>query len=116
MIKRNGIVLHPLVLMTGTRYFSYGLNILRGLIIARLLGPYYFGVWGLITLALQYLSFTSLGLENSITVVLSTDRGKSNDNEGKYSSSAIISILTLGIGVLLIAYGLKSSKLVSAAN
>lgn len=68
--KLRSLLGKPVVFFTASRYLSYALLFLRGLLVAKFLGPYFFGIWGFITLYQQYLSFTSMGIQYAINTEL----------------------------------------------
>lgn len=68
--KLLSFISRPVVFFTASRYLSYALLFLRGLLVAELLGPYFFGIWGFVTLYQQYLSFTSLGIQFAVNTEL----------------------------------------------
>lgn len=71
---------NKILLFTANRYFCYFLQFIRGMLVAKFLGPYCFGIWGFISLALSYLSYTSMGIQFAINVELSTkDKNKRNE-------------------------------------
>jgi len=85
------------------RYLTYFLQFVKTISIAAVLGPYYFGIWGFITLILQYLSYSNLGLQYSLNVFISTsEKGDSKKDSIIFSSSMII---TAFIGFLLLILG-----------
>ena len=90
-IKFSRVLKEPVLLFTTSRYLAYGLLLLRGILLAKYLGPYLFGVWGFITLAQQYLSYTNLGIQFAVTVDLAT---ASSDNVG-YKQKVIGNAITL---------------------
>jgi hypothetical protein len=61
------------VLFTVSRYFIYVLQFGKGLLIAGILGPAAFGLWGFLALVSQYLSYSKLGSEHAVTLFLSTE-------------------------------------------
>lgn len=54
------------VFFTMLRYITFILQIIRGFLLASSLGPFFFGVYGYITLYQQYLSYTNLGINYSV--------------------------------------------------
>ncbi|HNT23108.1 MAG TPA: hypothetical protein PKM21_01995 [Anaerolineales bacterium] len=76
----------PVLLFTASRYVGYGLVVIRGLLLAKFLGPTLFGTWGFITLLEQYLTYSNFGIQYSVTVKLSTQ-----DSETQVSRSQVIS-------------------------
>ncbi len=105
MIKKKPSAFKSLMLFTANRYFVNVLQMVRGLIIAKYLGPYYFGVWGFLTIALQYLSYSNLNVENGVTVLLSVGNKKEERDVSDVSSTAIMSSVVVGL-LLLFAGGI----------
>ena len=100
----NTIRKNPIFVFMINRYLSYGLLIIRGLIIAKFLGPYYFGIWGFLNLILQYLQYSTFGINYAITVQLSTKAQNDKNINGQFSSIALI--LTVYIDLIIIIIGL----------
>lgn len=103
---------NPILLFLLNRYVSYGFLFVRGLIIAKFLGTYYFGIWGFLTLVLQYLSYSTFGINYAITVQLSTESQKEEVKNGLYSSVALLStlildLLLIGIGIIVQYSGIE---------
>ena len=94
----KGFIARPVVFFTASRYFSYGLLFLRGLLVAKLLGPYFFGIWGFVTLYQQYLSLTSLGIQYAIN----TELALLGENDRARTNSLINVSFTLTLGIVLI--------------
>lgn len=76
---------------TFTRYFTFAIQFISSLMIAKYLGPYYLGVWGFITLVIQYLARLNFGISNSVNTIASIHK-----QDGKYVSEVI------GVGVSLL--------------
>jgi len=93
---------HPIFVFSISRYFSYGLLFIRGFIIAKFLGPYFFGIWGFITLVLQYFSYSTFGINYAVTVQLSTESQKEDSKNGLISSTALLSTLLINLIILSI--------------
>ena len=64
---------NPIILFTASRYLGYAMQFLRGILIAKFLGPYLFGIWGFLMLVNQYLLYTSFGLQHAIHVELAVN-------------------------------------------
>ncbi|MFW6130235.1 MAG: lipopolysaccharide biosynthesis protein [Atribacterota bacterium] len=86
------------------RYLTYFLKFVKTFAIAAVLGPYYFGIWGFITLILQYLSYSNIGLQYSLNVLLSTSEKGNSKNASIIVSSSMI--ITAFIGFLLLILGI----------
>jgi O-antigen/teichoic acid export membrane protein len=96
-----------LLLFIINRYFNYGLLFIRGIVLAKFLGPYYFGVWGFLTLLLQYFSFSSLGINYAITVHLSTDI--QFEKKDVVPSMALLTTTVVSIGIILVGVIMQSA-------
>jgi O-antigen/teichoic acid export membrane protein len=80
------------LVFTACRYVIYGLVFLRGLIVARCLGPYMLGIYGFATLFLQYLAYLGLGIQYAINVELATSSG-ANDRNIIASATALTALI-----------------------
>ena len=107
----------PLVLFTVSRYARYGLQAIRVFLLAKYLDPFYFGIWGFITLTLRYLDFTGLGIKYAVTVELATggfqnQRDNARDQlliENALSITLLIAVLLLLAGSLLAYLGCNTN-------
>lgn len=66
----NKIIKNKVLLYLTTRYLTYGLQFVIGLIIAGKLGAYYLGVYGFIQLILMYFTNINFGINHSLNVLL----------------------------------------------
>ena len=57
---------------TLSRYLIFILQLGRGFLLARFLGPFYFGIFGFLLLIQQYLVNTNFGVNHALNVKLST--------------------------------------------
>lgn len=80
------------------------MQFLRGILVAKFLGPYFFGVWGFLMLVNQYLQYTSLGLQYAINVELAVNALSDTQKKKKYIGVALT--LALLIAVTLFVVGL----------
>lgn len=87
---------------TAIRYGSYILLFLRGFILAKFLGPYYFGIWGLLTMVLQYLSFSGLGIQYSLNNELALRLDHDNKIKAQLISSALISTVMISLFIYIL--------------
>lgn len=94
------LLANKILLFTANRYFCYFLQFLRGMLVAKFLGPYFFGIWGFVNLVLSYLSYTSLGLQFAINVELSTKDKNSHQEAAVVIGNSLL--LTLCVCVVLI--------------
>jgi len=86
-----------------TRYFSYVLQFLNSLVVAWSLGPFYLGVWGFISMVLQYMAFGNFGVDISLNVNLSTGKFDDVERQRKYASNAFISTAFTSLLYLIVA-------------
>lgn len=98
------ILQNHIILFTGSRYLGYGLQLIRGIWVAQILGPYFFGVWGFLMLVQQYLSYTSLGLQYAVNVELATATEKDITHKERIIHTAFTA--TVGLTFVLILSGL----------
>lgn len=70
------------VIFTLLRYLTFLIQIIRGFVLASILGPFFFGVYGYLTLYQQYLSYTNLGINYSVNSELAL-LGNNHDIEKK---------------------------------
>lgn len=94
------IFTNEVFLYLNIRYFSYFLQFINSLLLAKLLGQYHFGIWGILLLIIQYLNFSHLGIPYSTNLILSL--------KNKYDKTQLINILansitiTIFIGIIII--------------
>lgn len=61
---------NKIIVYLSSGYFSYFVQFIISLVIASKLGPYYFGIYGFITLILNYCSVLSFGIPSSLNVLV----------------------------------------------
>lgn len=91
------------------QYFSYVIQICNSLVIAKLLGPYYFGIYGFMLLIIQYLSYSNFGVQFSLSFFLSKNLNRINNKERRvlgltYISTIITSIFIVLIGIAILPF------------
>lgn len=91
----------PTVLFTANRYLSYLLQLVRGIWLARILGPILFGVWGFLMLVSQYMSYTGLGLQYAINVELAVAESDNKQNHARLIAVALTTTGLISVGLLL---------------
>lgn len=85
-----------------SRYATYLLQFINYLFLAVYLGPYYLGVWGFITLTLQYLSQINFGIAHSVNAIVAVHKNKKWFVE-KIIGSSITLLLSLSLLILLVS-------------
>lgn len=87
------------------RYFTYGIQFLNSILIAKYLGAYEFGIYSFILLFQQYSSYANLGINDSLNIEYALlKKNSSNDHINKLWYSAwtlnlIISLLIIVVGI-----------------
>jgi len=100
VIKRDN---SPVICFTACRYVVYILIFFRGVLLAKFLGPYLFGIYGFISMMQWYLLSTGLGINYAINVELSTQDNLSNDKLSDIINTAIF--MTIMIGIIVVILG-----------
>lgn len=59
-----------------SRYLTYILQFINSLFIAIYLGPFYLGVWGFVSLIIQYFAQINFGISHSVNVIASIHKNK----------------------------------------
>jgi len=97
-----------------SRYATYFLQFVNSIFIAQKLGPYYLGVYGFVTLIIQYLSQLNFGIPHGLNVMLSTNIRDSKNSNITISASLIlvfiISIFSISLLGLINNYSLTASN------
>lgn len=95
-------------MFTANRYLSYGLQFVRGILVARFLGPQMFGIWGFLLLVQQYLSYTSLGLQYAVNVELATESTTAPKKRAELIGSALIFTALISGGLVLLGFWIQT--------
>lgn len=93
-----------ILLFSVAKYVEFSLKFIHGILIAKFLGPYLFGIWGFLMLIQQYLLYTGLGFQDVVTVELSNKSKSDSTNDEKVIAEALGA--TIVIGILLVLVGL----------
>ena len=91
------VLKNKVVLFLLSRYGTYIIHFINSLFIAVYLGPYYLGIWGFITLIVQYLNHVNFGIVHSVTAIISIQKSKE-----LYVQKIIGTSITMLIGLSLI--------------
>lgn len=97
MILTNKLLTNKIFHYIGSRYLTYFIQFINSLFIAVHLGPYYLGIWGFITLVIQYLNQINLGIANSVNAIIAIHK-----NKEWYVKKVIGTSLTMMAGLSLI--------------
>lgn len=96
------ILKNKIIVFIISRYLSYFIQFLNSLIIAYFLGPYYLGIWGFLSLILQYLCFGNFGIDNALNVTLSTGDILDSKKQSEIVSNALITTLLTSLTLICI--------------
>lgn len=106
LIDIRHVAKNSLLLFTASRYVGYGLRFACGILIAKFLGPYLFGIWGFLKLVEQYALSTGLGLQYAITVELATGPEEQEENISVALTATLLSASLLGLlGLAITTFG-----------
>jgi hypothetical protein len=94
-----------LLTFTMSRYATYGVLLVRGIVVASCLGPHLFGILSLLTLIQTYLSYSSLGIQYAINVELATESASNPEESKKRIGAALGSTMIIAGVVVLIGVG-----------
>lgn len=84
-----------------SRYFIYFIQFVNSLFIAVYLGPFYLGVWGFITLIIQYFVQSNFGINHSLNAIIAIKKDKIKYVTMVFNTSlTMVSILSLIVIVL----------------
>lgn len=95
---------NKIILYVITRYITYAIQFVVSLLCAAKMGPYYFGLWGVMLLMLNYMQQINFGIASSANVLLVQERNNTK-LFGQIESTSILAQSFLCIGVLLFAGG-----------
>lgn len=85
------------------KYMTFFIQFLNSILIAKYLGPFAFGIYSFLTLALQYFSYSTLGINYAVNTIISTKKQKIEIVKKVWQNSlGVILIITL----FLFAFGL----------
>lgn len=80
-----------------SRYATFFIQFVNSLFVAVYLGPYYLGIWGFITLIIQYFNQLNLGISHSVNAIISIHKKKE-----WYVQKVVGTSLTMLLGLSLI--------------
>jgi O-antigen/teichoic acid export membrane protein len=85
-----------------TRYLTYFIQFISSIFIAINFGPYYLGIWGFISLLINYISYINFGIPNSINILIV--QNKLNDQKVKdFIADSLV--LTFILSLLIFIFG-----------
>ncbi len=78
------------------QYFAYGLQFVNAIIIAKVLGPYAFGIYGFVFLLINYVRFLNPGVHYAVNVELAThDRSNKKEATQIAANGLLISVMSV---------------------
>lgn len=98
------IIFNKIFVYLGSRYVTYAAQFLVSIFIAARLGPYYLGIYGFVSLILNYIGQFNFGIPHSLNVLLVHNK-ESKINCDQYIGNAL-SIYTVISIILIIAYSI----------
>jgi len=103
-------ILKSSLFYTVVQYLVLGIGFIKGIYIARYLGPALMGSYGLILLVLEYLRFSNLGISSAMNLEVSVNRSREEKREyvecviNTAFSYILVVALLLGIAALLVHF------------
>ena len=94
--------IYETILFAINRYFVSALRILKGLILAKILGPYLLGIFGFIMLVQMYIRLSIFGLSLAINFELATNNMDKSSEEK--ISDAFTMVLLSSLLILIISF------------
>ncbi|MEI7849330.1 MAG: hypothetical protein WCK35_26260, partial [Chloroflexota bacterium] len=110
MIDFRRVLKNPVLLFMTNRYVSYVLLFVRGILVAKFLGPTMFGVWGFLMLVQQYLAYTNLGVQPALNVELSTEDA-SSELRAELMGTALIHTLMIFCGLVFFGFVIQANSI-----
>lgn len=101
LFKKNEILSFTLI-----KYLVHVINFSRVILAAKILGPFYFGIWGFLNLCIQYLSHSLLGIQYSLNLELSTGEQSNKEYVHRLTSSALFITTVISLILLLTGVGM----------
>lgn len=74
LLKIKSLLKNRVLLYVFSRYATFFIQFINSLLIAFYLGPFYLGIWGFITLVIQYLNQINFGISHSVNAIISVHK------------------------------------------
>jgi O-antigen/teichoic acid export membrane protein len=108
--QTNSQFLRGLLTLTLSRYFVRGLSLVKGLVVARVLGPNLYGVMGLLAVFLGYSAYADLGIFGGLTKEVPVhlarkEESKAREAEGAGFTAVTAFTLVFALVVLVALWG-----------
>lgn len=84
------------------RYATYIIQFSNAILLAKYIGVYEFGIYSFITLSLQYLTYSNLGVNYSLNTLYAVKKGKPYITNLLWTNALMV---TIAIGLIIIASG-----------
>jgi O-antigen/teichoic acid export membrane protein len=84
-----------------TKYLAFGIQLVNTVLIAKYLGPYYFGLFGFAIMLLQYSSYLNLGVQYSYSFLYADVASIKNGSRTKITETSISIILAVCLSLIL---------------
>ena len=94
------IITNKVIIYLVSRYAIYFIQFISSIIIAINFGPYYFGIWGFISMLINYISYINLGIPYSVNILLVQNKAD-EDLQKNIVANSIVLTLVLTFLILL---------------
>lgn len=103
-VKITHIFFNKIILYLISRYFTFFIQFLSSLIVAVKFGPFYLGIWGYISMLINYISYVNLGIPYSLNILLVQDKNNVAEVKSHVANSVI---LTFGLSIIILFLGVS---------
>jgi len=108
--QNNSQFLRGLLALTLSRYFVRGLSLIKGLVVARVLGPNLYGVMGLLAVFIGYSAYADLGIFGGLTKdvpvhLARKEEARAREAEGAGFSAVLLLTLVFAAVVTVALWG-----------
>lgn len=97
----SNVIKNKVVLYLTTRYLTYCIQFIIGLIIAGKLGPFYMGIYGFLQLILMYFTNINFGINSSLNILLVQHKTE-EELCNRYTANSFIIVGWLSVVVMLL--------------
>ena len=104
MIKKvKQIFLNKVLIYLITRYGTFFIQFISSIFLAVNCGAYYFGIWGFISMLINYISYVNLGIPYSVNILMIQNKSNGQLIKDYVANSLVLNIL---LSFLIILFGI----------
>ena len=114
MLSIKKIITNKILIYLFSRYGTYAVQFIVSLGIAAKLGPYYFGIYGFVTLILNYFSQINFGIQHSLNVLIVHNKNEKEKCDNYIGNSlwlyGILGVVILILYAIVLIFDIKISE------